>query len=165
MKIIRSMFDKCIEAVSIGIFALMVLLVTFQVFVRYVLNSPSAFSETLTRYLFVWLVYFSVAYTAKKEAHIRIDAATNIYPKKARPYVEILSEIIVLAFAIFIAATSVTVFQKITASGQISPALHVPMQFVYAAPLVGFFLTAIRQIQCIIKKIKGLHNHEEVQEA
>lgn len=48
MKIIRSMFDKCIEAVSIGIFALMVLLVTFQVFVRYVLNSPSAFSETLT---------------------------------------------------------------------------------------------------------------------
>ena len=106
-----------------------------------------------------------MCYTAKKEAHIRIDAAINIYPKKARPYVEILSEIIVLAFAIFIAATSVTVFQKITASGQISPALHVPMQFVYAAPLVGFFLTAIRQIQCIIKKIKGLHNHEEVQEA
>ena len=56
MKIIRSMFDKWIEAASIGIFALMVLLVTFQVFVRYVLNSPSAFSETLTRYLFVWLV-------------------------------------------------------------------------------------------------------------
>ena len=55
MKIIRSMFDKWIEAVSIGIFALMVLLVTFQVFVRYVLNSPSAFSETLTRYLFCLL--------------------------------------------------------------------------------------------------------------
>ena len=55
----------------------------------------------MARYLFVWLVYFSVAYTAKKEAHIRIDAAINIYPKKARPYVEILSEIIVLAFAVF----------------------------------------------------------------
>lgn len=102
---------------------------------------------------------------SEKEAHIRIDAAINIYPKKARPYVEILSEIIVLAFAIFIAVTSVTVFQKISASGQISPALHVPMQFVYAAPLVGFFLTAIRQIQCIIRRIKALHNHEEVQEA
>ena len=123
------------------------------------------FDEYYHFYLFVWLVYFSVAYTAKKEAHIRIDAAINIYPKKARPYVEILSEIIVLAFAIFIAATSVTVFQKITASGQISPALHVPMQFVYAAPLVGFVLTAIRQIQCIIRRIKALHNHEEVQEA
>ena len=62
MKIIRSMFDKCIEAVSIGIFALMVLLVTFQVFVRYVLNSPSAFSETLTRYLFVWLGWKTGSY-------------------------------------------------------------------------------------------------------
>ena len=62
MKIIRSMFGKCIEAASIAIFTVMVLLVTFQVFVRYVLNSPSAFSETLTRYLFVWLVLITSTY-------------------------------------------------------------------------------------------------------
>ena len=73
MKIIRSMFDKCIEAVSIGIFALMVLLVTFQVFVRYVLNSPSAFSETLTRYLFVWLVLITSTYAFGKRDHMCIS--------------------------------------------------------------------------------------------
>ena len=162
MKFLNEHLEACF---IVPLMFLMSIIIFVQVVMRYVFHSSLTWSEEMAIYLFVWLFYFSVAYTAKKEAHIRIDAAINIYPKKARPYVEILSEIIVLAFAIFIAATSVTVFQKITASGQISPALHVPMQFVYAAPLVGFFLTAIRQIQCIIKKIKGLHNHEEVQEA
>ena len=162
MKFLNEHLEACF---IVPLMFLMSIIIFVQVVMRYVFHSSLTWSEEMARYLFVWLVYFSVAYTAKKEAHIRIDAAINIYPKKARAYVEILSEIIVLAFAIFIAVTSVTVFQKISASGQISPALHVPMQFVYAAPLVGFFLTAIRQIQCIIRRIKALHNHEEVQEA
>jgi TRAP-type C4-dicarboxylate transport system permease small subunit len=40
------------------------------------------------------------------------------------------------------------------------------MQFVYAAPMVGMALTAIRQIQTIVQKVKGLKNNaEEVAEA
>ena len=77
-------------------------------------------SEEMARYMFVWLVYFSVSYTARREKHIRIDAAINLYPKKARPYIEILSELIVLGFAIFIAVTGYTVFGKIAGQSDIS---------------------------------------------
>ncbi len=69
-----------------------------------------------------------------------------------------------LAFSIFIAVTGVTVFQKIAWSGQMSPAIGLPMQFVYAAPMVGMALTAIRQLQCIIEKI-GKLGHPEDEEA
>ena len=123
------------------------------------------YDEEMARYMFVWLVYFSVSYTARREKHIRIDAAINLYPKKARPYIEILSELIVLGFAIFIAVTGYTVFGKIAWSGQMSPAMRIPMQFVYAAPMIGMGLTAIRQLQCIYRRIKALKNHEEVTEA
>ena len=37
-----------------------------QVVMRYVFHSSLTWSEEMARYLFVWLVYFSVAYTAKK---------------------------------------------------------------------------------------------------
>ena len=90
MKIIRSMFDKCIEAVSIGIFALMVLLVTFQVFVRYVLNSPSAFSETLTRYLFVWLVLITSTYAFGKRDHMCISYLKDKLPLKGQRMVNMI---------------------------------------------------------------------------
>lgn len=162
MKFLNDHLEACF---IVPLMFLMSIIIFIQVVMRYVFHSSLTWSEEMARYLFVWLVYFSVAYTARREAHIRIDAAINLYPKKLRPYIEILSEVIVLVFAVFIAVTSVTVFQKISASGQISPALHVPMQFVYAAPLIGFILTAIRQVQCIIRKVKGLHQHEEVQDA
>ena len=92
----------------------MSIIIFIQVIMRYVFQNSLTWSEELARYMFVWLVYFAVSFTARREKHIRIDAAINLYPKKIRPYIEILSEIIVLAFSVFIAITGVTVFQKIT---------------------------------------------------
>ena len=161
MKFLNEHFEACF---IVPLMFLMSIIIFIQVVMRYVFHSSLTWSEELARYLFVWLVYFSVAYTAKRQAHIRIDAAINLYPKALRPWIEILSEIIVLIFSIFIAYTSITVFQKISASGQISPALHIPMQFVYAAPLVGFVLTAIRHVQCIMQKFREMHASKEVDE-
>lgn len=110
----------------------MSIIIFIQVVCCYVFQNSLTWSEEMARYMFVWLVYFSVSYTARREKHIRIDAAINLYPKKARPYIEILSEVIVLGFAIFIAVTGYTVFGKIAWSGQMSPAMRIPMQFVYA---------------------------------
>lgn len=158
--------DHLEEVFIIPIMFIMSILIFVQVVMRYVFDNSLTWSEELARYLFIWLVYFAVSYTARREKHIRIDAAINIYPKKLRPYVEILSEVIVLAFSIFISATAITVFQKIAWSGQVSAAIGIPMQLVYAAPLVGFVLTAIRQVQCIVRRIKMLgKNPEEVSEA
>ncbi|WP_313530811.1 TRAP transporter small permease [Anaerotignum sp.] len=157
--------DHLEEFFIIPLMFLMSIIIFIQVIMRYAFQNSLVWSEELARYMFVWLVYFAVSYTARREKHIRIDAAINIYPKKLRPYIEILSEIIVLAFSAFIAVTAITVFQKITWSGQLSPAMRLPMQFVYLAPLVGFVLTSVRQIQCVIRRVKALKNHEEVAEA
>lgn len=141
---------------------------SFLIFIQVVMRKMGhslTWSEELARYLFIWLVYFSVSYTAKREKHIRIDAALMIFPTKIRPYVEIFSEILILIFSVFIVVTSVTVVQKIAASGQHSPALGLPMQVVYAAPLVGFILTSFRTVQTIMKKVKALHGNEGGAEA
>ena len=162
----KKIWDNLEEFMIIPLIFAMSFIIFIQVIMRYVFANSLTWSEELARYLFVWLVYFSVSFTARRQKHIRIDAAINLYPKKMRPYIEILSEIIVLAFSIFIAVTGVTVFHKIAWSGQMSPAIGIPMQFVYAAPMVGMALTAIRQVQCIIGKIKNLKNNtEEVAEA
>ncbi|MCQ4935516.1 TRAP transporter small permease [Anaerotignum propionicum] len=157
--------DHLEEFFIIPLMFLMSVIIGIQVIMRYVFQNSLVWSEELSRYMFIWLIYFAVSYTARREKHIRIDAAINLYPKKLRPYIEILSELIVLGFSVFIAVTAVTVFQKITWSGQLSPAMRIPMQYVYAAPLIGFVLTAIRQVQCILRRIKAIKNHEEVAEA
>ena len=161
----KYIMDHLEEFFMIPLIFAMSIIIFVQVIARYVFQNSLTWSEELARYLFVWLVYFSVSFTARRQKHIRIDAAISLYPKKLRPYIDILSEVIVLAFSIFIAVTGVTVFHKIAWSGQMSPAIGIPMQFVYAAPMVGMALTAIRQVQCIMKKVKALGNNEEVTEA
>ena len=162
---LKKIWDNLEEFIIVPLIFAMSIIIFIQVIMRYVFQNSLTWSEELARYLFVWLVYFSVSFTARRQKHIRIDAAINLYPKKLRPYIDILSEIIVLAFSIFIAVTGVTVFQKIAWSGQMSPAIGIPMQIVYAAPMVGMALTAIRQVQCIIRKVKALGNNGEVTEA
>ena len=161
----KYIMDHLEEFFMIPLIFAMSIIIFIQVIMRYVFQSSLTWSEEMARYMFVWLVYFSVSYTARREKHIRIDAAINLYPKKMRPYIELVSEIIVLGFAIFIAITGYTVFGKIAWSGQMSPAMRIPMQFVYAAPMIGLGLTAIRQVQCIMRKVKALGNNEEVTEA
>ena len=160
----RKIWDNLEEFIIIPLIFAMSFIIFIQVIARYVFRNSLTWSEELARYLFVWLVYFSVSFTARRQKHIRIDAAINLYPKAMRPIIEIVSEVIVLAFSVFIAVTGVTVFQKIEWSGQMSPAIGLPMQFVYAAPMVGMALTAIRQLQCIIEKI-GKLGHPEDEEA
>ena len=74
--------------------------------------------------------------------------------KRLRPYVEILADLLFLSFAVFIVVTSYDLVLKQMVMKQKSPALGIPMAVIYAAPMVGFFLTSIRQIQAVAYRWK-----------
>lgn len=60
-----------------------------------------------------------------------------------------------LLFAIAMVYFGILVVGMQISSGQVSPAMGLPMQYVYAAPVLGFTLTAIRLIQKIIEAAKA----------
>ncbi len=69
----KGWLDKTLSAICIGLFALLVVIVTWQVFTRQVLNDPSAWSETLARYVFIWLGLLGSALVFGERGHIAID--------------------------------------------------------------------------------------------
>jgi TRAP-type C4-dicarboxylate transport system permease small subunit len=136
--------------------SIMTILLFVQVIMRRVFSQSLYWSEELARYIFIWLIYFGISYGAKIVKHIRIEAFLAIFPKKIRPFVVILGDLLFLAFAIFIIFTSFELVKKQIILKQQSPAIHLPIAVVYAAPFVGFILTSIRQIQTIMFRIKEL---------
>ena len=161
MKIFKLLDEYFEIAIGCVLISLMTIIIFIQVVMRYVFQNSLVWSEELARYIFIWLIYLGLSYGAKMMKHIKIDAALSLFPKMARPYVVILGDILFLAFALFIIATSLEIVQKQLILGQTSPALQVPMWTVYAAPLVGFTLTAIRQIQTIRFRVSTLHEGDE----
>lgn len=134
-KILKFLNDYLEETICIILMSVMTIIIFIQVIMRYVMHNSLSWSEELARYCFVWLIYIGVAYGCKLMKHIKIDAALKLFPEKVRPYITIVGELLVLAFAAYIVVTGVELTYKQWLFGKVSPALGVPLQYINAAPV------------------------------
>ena len=71
-KLITAM-NKVLSLFCISLSSVLVLSVSWQVFSRYVLNSPSTFTDEVSRFLFIWVGLMGAAYTMGQKRHLAID--------------------------------------------------------------------------------------------
>ncbi len=142
------------EWLTVALLVVALLVLSYQVFLRFVMNSGNSWSEELARYLFIWSVYTSASFAIISNAHIRIDAVVKIYPRVIRRFIPILADVIFLVYAILVTYFSTDYVMDLLASGQVSMGMHVTMGYMYAAIPVGHLLMSIRLIQLIIRRIK-----------
>lgn len=160
-KIIHWLDDYLEITLCVALMSVMTLIIFVQVVMRYVFQNSLTWSEELARYCFIWLIYLGISYGCKVMKHIKIDAALKLFSKRVQPYIIIIGELCVLVFAVYIVITgwNLTVFQA--ALGKTSPALGLPLQYVNAAPVAGFFLAAVRTIQTIYYHTRQLGKEAE----
>jgi TRAP-type C4-dicarboxylate transport system permease small subunit len=114
----------------------MFVLTTVQVVLRYVFNNALSWSEELVRFVFVWATFLGAAIGIKEHIHIGVDAIVNLLPASLRRYADTLVYLIIFAFGIVMIVAGMPVV-TLTHS-QLSPALEVPMSYVYiCVPLAG----------------------------
>lgn len=157
MKKLKQMIDKAVEWFSIALVIVMVLLVLWQVIARYLLNSPSSFSEALTRYLFVWLVLITSTYAFGSREHMYISALNDRLRGKTRTVVNILIEVLTILFAACVmvfGGSIITQMQMVS----LDSSLHIPMGVVYAViPVCG----VITVFYCICNILEELEKAKE----
>jgi len=76
--------------------AAMSLAVLSNVILRYVFNSGLTWSEEISRYLFVWLVFLGAVAALKEKMHLGVDFVVNALPKKLQKVVFLISNGFVL---------------------------------------------------------------------
>ena len=159
LKKILCFLDEYLEmGIGVALILVIAVVLSIQVFMRYVMDASLSWSEELARYLFIWLIYIGISYGAKVMRHIKIDAGLYLFPKAFRPVVVIIGDLVFLAFCGIVIFYSYTLVLRQIMIDQHSPAMNIPMWMVYAAPMVGFALTAIREVQTIAWRIRHLHD-------
>ncbi|WP_194246262.1 TRAP transporter small permease [Martelella limonii] len=140
-------------AIVIG-FSVMVGCVVWQVVSRYVLQTPSIYTDEISRFLFIWVALIGGAYTFGKGRHLAIELlapALSGWQKKA-------SELLVLAI---IALFAIMVMMKgggglvarTLANGQVSPAMQLPMGYIYLALPIGGAIILFYCLQMALKVV------------
>ncbi|MDO5022086.1 MAG: TRAP transporter small permease [Eubacteriales bacterium] len=136
-------FEETLMAV--GMWAI-VIVMGIQVIMRYVFASSLAWSEEISRYIFIWFTFFGISYAIRNNSHIRIDILQTTFPKLEKP-MEIIGDIFFFAFCVYMIGPSITTLKGLWKTWQTSPAMEIPMFFVYISLLFGFILSILRLLQ------------------
>jgi TRAP-type C4-dicarboxylate transport system permease small subunit len=135
-------FNKVLEVVLIIITSILVLDVLWQVFSRYVMNSPSSFTDEMAGYLLIWVSLLGAAYVTGTKEHLAIDILLQ-RSKPGRQYVlRIIIQSIILAFAstVLVIGGSWLVYTRFVLEVK-SAALEIPLGYVYiVVPLSGLII-------------------------
>ena len=136
------------------IVAVMLMVITaltfYQIVMRYAFNMAPSWSEELVRFLFVWLSFLGAGMGVRDKIHIGVDVVIRLLPPGAQRLAAMLVALIIFLFGTFLIVAGWDVV--LMTHGQPSPALSLPMSYVYLAlPAMGvlmlvYSLDALREL-------------------
>jgi len=146
-KIMRNIYDDFERYFCAFLTVLMVFCLGSQVFFRFVLNAALTWSEELSRFAFVWLVYMGAILGAKERIHIRVTAPQLLLPPKYRGLVSVFADLVWVTFNLFFAYQGIIQVRHLLQFTYISPALQWNMAYLYGIVPAGFILMSYRIIE------------------
>lgn len=163
----RRLLNKIDQLLAIFLMILMaaiVIDVTWQVLSRFILGSPSSFTEEVARFLLVWIGLLGAAYAFRTHAHLGLDLFTSKLPFEKRLRADVVAQLVSFAFA-----ASVMVYGGVQlvllqlALGQTSAALEIKMGYVYSViPLAGILICiyAVDNIATVRQRLSQPQHHD-----
>ncbi|MGA9173242.1 MAG: TRAP transporter small permease [Thermoactinomyces sp.] len=94
--------DRSVEIVGAVMMIVMVLIVCWQVFGRYVLHSVPSWSEEVALLLMMWYGFLSIGIGFRYKLHLRISMFVEKLPKQIQRITEALSNVLIVAFGLLL---------------------------------------------------------------
>ena len=146
--------DNVIEYICMATLVILVCIVFFQVFTRYVLGFTPRWSEETAVILMIWLGFITTAIGVKRGTHLSISAVVDLLPKSVQKVVFYFDELAVMLFGIIL-----LIYGRDLAIHTMSstlPATQLPAGVLYASlPVAGImiiFYTFTRMLEKITDK-------------
>lgn len=128
---------------------LMVLLITYQVVLRYVFGATPSWSEELAVLFFSWSVLAGLALGVHEGWHVRLTLLPDTLPARVRLWTERATDAVTCALGVFLVDSGWR-FYDITA-GSVSAAIGYPIEILNAmAPIAGA-LVALFALERVVR--------------
>jgi TRAP-type C4-dicarboxylate transport system permease small subunit len=97
---LKKAFDNLIEAVCAILMVALAVVVFIQVFNRFVLQTPLAWSEDMAMLLYQWVVFVGAALGVKRMRHFGIELVVKQFPEHWRHRIELVTPLVMLVVAV-----------------------------------------------------------------
>ncbi len=153
---LKAKIDNVLEKILITIMSILVIDVLWQVLSRYILSSPSSFTDELAGFLLIWVGVLGAAYVAGRQEHLAIDLLVHKSTPKTSKRLKILINLFIALFALFVMIVGGTWLVATRFMFNVdSAALHLPLGYVYVVLPISGMLILYYSIIFIIKPEGG----------
>jgi TRAP-type C4-dicarboxylate transport system permease small subunit len=153
MKFLDDHLEEIFISLMMGYFVLVTVL---QIIFRFVLRVPASWTEETAKYAFIWMTFVGSSLGAKIQSHIRVDMLETSLGGTLRIALNLLSQIIFLLFGVITTIVGINMCIALLSRPQLSPALKIPMQYIYASLPIGMGLMSLRVIRNLCAQIREL---------
>jgi TRAP-type transport system small permease protein len=141
--IITTLMVLCLAAMAIFVFGNVVL--------RYFFESGITWSDEMSRFLFVYMIFLGAIMALKDNEHLGVDTLVKRFPRQLRRivYVVVNAIVVYMLYLIGDGSWKMTVLSK----GTTAPATELPLSYVYVIGVITCVCMAIILILKIIRVI------------
>ena len=153
---LRVYVDKMLEKLLILLMSILVIDVLWQVTSRYILSSPSSFTDELAGFLLIWVSLFGAAYVTGRKEHLAIDLLLQKSSPKNKIRLELFIHIVIFLFSFFVLVVGGIwlVYSRFILSVK-SAALQLPLGYVYIVLPVSGLIILFYSIDNSMKLLKS----------
>lgn len=141
-KRVCQMLTKVLEVLVIVVMGILVLDVLWGVVSRFLLGAQSRWTEELATMLLIWASLLGAGAAFGDKGHLGVDYFVKKFHPDAQKIMTVVATVVVGFFAgAVMVYGGYELVSKTLASGQVSPAMGLPVGYVYlAVPVSGLFI-------------------------
>jgi TRAP-type transport system small permease protein len=140
------------QFILIASLVVLTLTICWGVLSRYIVSAPAAWTEEVTSFAFVWLVFVGAAEVNRRRQHISVDIVTALLPQAIQRVLALVIEVVVIGFSLYAAWLGIQ--QAIASQGSFTSILRLPLWIGYSGFTVGFLLIAFRSAQYLYRRFQ-----------
>jgi TRAP-type C4-dicarboxylate transport system permease small subunit len=146
--------DKVLFVVLAVLSAAMVLVLLYQIILRYCFAAANVWAEELTRFMFVWVTTLGASMAIRRNVHLRIDLVVDVLKPRPRFILQIITYALALIFLIYLCLLGFDLMSNTMVNK--SAGLRIPMAVAYSAIPVGGVFMILSCVEFIGKKVEAL---------
>jgi TRAP-type C4-dicarboxylate transport system permease small subunit len=110
--------------------------------------------EEIAQFAVVWLTFWGMAHCARKGSHIIMSAVVDRFTRSRRKQLLTVLCLFSGCFCLLLSGYACQLTWKVFTRGQVTPALRIPIWYMYAATPAGFFLTGAYYIAGLVRNFR-----------
>jgi TRAP-type C4-dicarboxylate transport system permease small subunit len=130
-------------------------LITFEVFMRYVVGRPPLLADELSKYFLVAMTFLGISWVWKEKGHVRVEALVQRLAKSRANAVRIATLVLAFVFSLGIFTGSLDFIERSFSQNRTSDSwMHMPLKYPESTIVIGFLLLTLQVAVTIWRAVR-----------